>query len=69
MVIFLLQKNWAPLLIASSNGHLQVVKSLIEAGSNVNQANKVSTHFFSVNYIHTYIIAYINGIHVMSEHN
>lgn len=43
MVTFLLQKNWAPLLIASCNGHLQVVKSLIEAGSNVNQANKVST--------------------------
>ena len=31
----------SPLLIASFNGHCEVVKKLIEAGANINQANKV----------------------------
>ena len=28
-------------MVASENGHLDVVKTLIEAGANVNQTNKV----------------------------
>ena len=31
-------------MIASDNGHFDVVKTLIDAGANVNQANKVGTH-------------------------
>ena len=41
MMTFVLQDGWSPLYIASHNGHLDIVKTLIEAGANVNQANKV----------------------------
>ena len=30
--------------MASQEGHLDVVETLIEAGANINQATKVSTH-------------------------
>ena len=48
-----LQDGNGPLHIASFNGHLEVVKSLIEAGANVYQENKVHLYahvhlFFSV---------------------
>ena len=40
----------SPLMIALDNGHLDVVKTLIEAGANVNQGDKVSVcvHFIHV---------------------
>ena len=38
---FVLQDGWSPLFTASCNGHLDVVKTLLEAGANINQANKV----------------------------
>ena len=38
---FVLQDGWTPLVIASENGHLEIVKSLIEAGANVNHTTKV----------------------------
>ena len=38
---FVLQDGWSPLHTASFNGRLDIVKTLIEAGANVNQANKV----------------------------
>ena len=41
MMGFVLQKGWTPLDIASENGHLEIVKSLIEAGANVNHTTKV----------------------------
>ena len=41
MMTFVLQDGWSPLYIASFNGHLDVVKTLMEAGANINQANKV----------------------------
>ena len=31
-------------MVASQNGHVEVVKSLIEAGANINHTNKVGTH-------------------------
>ena len=43
MMIFVLQNGSSPLLIASHSGHLDVVKTLIEAGANVNHTNKVGT--------------------------
>ena len=38
---FVLQDGESPLLAASFNGHPDVVKTLIEAGANVNQTDKV----------------------------
>ena len=40
MMGFVLQNGWTPLVCASQNGHLEVVKSLIEAGA-VNHTTKV----------------------------
>ena len=41
MMTFILQDGMSPLHLASNEGHLDTVKVLIEAGANVNQANKV----------------------------
>ena len=41
MIIFVLQGGCSPLMGASDAGHLDVVKTLIEAGANVNQTSKV----------------------------
>ena len=41
---FVLQDGSSPLQMASQEGHLDVVKTLIEAGANIDQANKVSIH-------------------------
>ena len=41
MMGFVLQDGVTPLVIASHNGHLEIVKSLIEAGTNVNHTTKV----------------------------
>ena len=41
MMGFVLQDGWTPLVIASQEGHLEIVKSLIEAGANVNHTAKV----------------------------
>ena len=54
MVAFLLQKGWSPLLIASSNGHPEVVKTLIEARADVNRAHKVGTDIFIVIVMHSH---------------
>ena len=34
----------SPLHMASQKGHLDVVKTLIEVGANINEADKVSTY-------------------------
>lgn len=41
MMIFGLQNGWSPLVVASNEGHLEVVKTLIGAGANVNHTHKV----------------------------
>ena len=38
---FVLQDGWTPLSAASQNGHLEIVKTLIEAGANVNHTTEV----------------------------
>ena len=38
-----LQDGYTPLFTASIKGHSEVVKTLIEAGANVNQGDKVRT--------------------------
>ena len=44
MMGFVLQDGCSPLSVASHDGQHDVVKTLIEAGANINQAEKVSTH-------------------------
>ena len=56
MPTFVLQNDWSPLKISSFKGHLDVVKALIKAGANINQADKVSRHICSVNVIHSHNI-------------
>ena len=41
MMTFVLQNGCSPLYVASWKGHLDVVKTLLEAGANINQADKV----------------------------
>ena len=50
MMKFVLQDGWSPLHIASLEGHLDIAKTLIEAGANVNQVDKVQ---------------YLNRLHVV----
>ena len=40
MITFVLQDGWSPLYAASNAGHLDIVKTLIEARANVNEATK-----------------------------
>ena len=42
-MIFVFQDGISPLYAASMEGYLDVVKILIEAGADVNKANKVGT--------------------------
>ena len=44
MMGFVLQKGSCSLGTACNMGHLDVVKALLEAGANINQADKVSIH-------------------------
>ena len=41
MMGFVLQNGATPLVFASQNGHVEIVKSLIDAGTNVNHTTKV----------------------------
>ena len=43
LMAFVLQEDQSPLFMASFYGHLDIVKSLIEVGANVNHATKVHT--------------------------
>ena len=44
MILFLLQNGASPLMVASEMGHVEVVKSLIQGGANINHTNKVCAH-------------------------
>ena len=49
LVGFVLQDGLSPLHMASQEGHLDVVKTLIEVEANINQADKVC-----MQYVHMY---------------
>ena len=44
---FVLQDGLSPLYMASQEGHLDEVKTLIEAGANIDQAEMVSIHTYT----------------------
>ena len=46
MMIFVLQDGWSPLMTASDEGHLDVEKTLIEAGANVNDTDEVGKYMY-----------------------
>ena len=48
MMTFVLQNGWSPLNGASEKGHLDVVRTLLEAGANINQADKVGTYMMFI---------------------
>ena len=56
MMGFVLQNGRSPLFSSSLNGHLDVVKTLIEAGANINQLNKVSAHITTRAYPSMWVI-------------
>ena len=41
IIAFVLQDGWSPLMVASRNGHFDVVMALIGAGAEANHTNKV----------------------------
>ena len=43
MMTLVLQYGCSPLFAASFNGHLDIVKTQLDAGANINQATQVST--------------------------
>ena len=52
-----LQDGCSSLYAASCNGHLDVVKTLLEAGANIDQVNKVGGHVciqYHCNYMYVY---------------
>ena len=57
MMGFVLQDCLTPLVVASQNGYLEIVKSLIEAGANVNHTAKVvKIHHYLVHVlVHTWV--------------
>ena len=61
MVGFVLQDGWTPLVATSSNGHLEIVKRLTEAGANVNHTSMVvenKTRFFIIVNLHTWVLVH-----------
>ena len=52
MMTFVLQDGRRPLYIASHNGHLGVVKTLMEAGANISQTNKVGKKLYIIIHPH-----------------
>ena len=56
MMIFLSQNGATPLSIASENGHLAVVRELLEANAAVNQQDVVCTYMYMTVCMHLYNI-------------
>ena len=65
MMGFVLQDGCTPVGVASQNGHLEIVKRIIETGANVNQTSKVVEieHDSLTSYIltHGFQLSSING--------
>ena len=55
---FVLQGGWTPLGTSSEYGHLEIVKSLIEAGANVNHTTEVVENKFV--HFHTWVSVQFN---------
>ena len=65
MMTFVLQNGWSPLFAASCNGYRGVVKTLLEAGANINQANKVQqVDMYTGCHTCPYIVSPLHWLHV-----
>ena len=53
MMTFILQDGKSPLHAASFKGHLEIVKTLIEAKANVNSTTKIGIHIFCIIVMHS----------------
>ena len=75
MMTFLLQNDCSPLYLASYKGHINVVKTLVEAGANVNQATMVYIQYLqchSVQCVNTaaYLCVYrVEYYHCLVHHS
>ena len=58
VMTFVLQDDQSPLYVASSNGHLDVVKALIEFGANISHCDKVGKYTYT----------YLYSIHAPNVH-
>lgn len=59
------QNGWSPLMVASKKGHLGIVKTFIETGADVNQANQVlfSTYtYLCVAHIHIVLCSILSNL-------
>ena len=54
MMTFVLQDGQGALYAASLYGHLEIVKTLIDSGAEVNQCDNVGTFIFSVIAMHSH---------------
>ena len=56
----MVQNRWTPLMIASQNGHVDVVNVLLQHGSSVHLQNKVNLHLLTFLFIKSPIILCMN---------
>ena len=56
MMTFVLQNSQSPLYIASLNGNLDIVKTLLKAKANVNESDKVGLYTYISSNVHTFLL-------------
>lgn len=67
MMTFVLQDGWSPLMMASDQGHLEVVKMLINAGAYVNHANEVVLAICNCDTVHVPLNMYCSEMLIFAR--
>ena len=55
-IFIIVQNKWTPLMIASQNGHVDVVNVVLQHGASVHLQNKVNLHLLTFLFIKAPII-------------